>query len=466
MPPEAARRPPAWLLPPACLFLWALQIHAFHWGVITPDTVSQYGQALTGRYDDWHPPIMAWLWRQLIRFWPGSAPMLLLDCTFYWLGLALIAEGLRRSGRPRASLVVILIGALPIPFGQMGSILKDSLLAACLVLALGIMAFRMLPVLPWTRPWRAACALLLVFAAASRFNGVFAAASLLALCLAPSQWEANWRRAAAATIAAAIALSAATVLINHVLLQPERTRPMLSLINFDLAGITVRSGRNVYPASARPPAPLLARCYSPAMMNPSYVDTACDRLEDRLGAATAPRRLSAIALWLNAIRAEPVAYLRHRAAHFNANQRWLTPRVPDDAIYTMSEPNSLGLAFVPNRTTERIYTAASVMAQSPLGRPATWLAVAAALLIAAGVRADPLAGALAASALLYGSAYAAVSVAPDLRYNLWTMAGAMLALLFALPWLRPAQTGRVRLAFALGLVALVVLGECIAVAQA
>ncbi|MDB5687787.1 MAG: hypothetical protein JWR77_2376, partial [Rhizorhabdus sp.] len=30
------------------------------------------------------------------------------------------------------------------------------------------------------------------------------------------------------------------------------------------------------------------------------------------------------------------------------------------------------------------------------------------------------------SALLYGGAYAAVSVAPDLRYNLWTMLAVMI----------------------------------------
>ena len=35
------------------------------------------------------------------------------------------------------------------------------------------------------------------------------------------------------------------------------------------------------------------------------------------------------------------------------------------------------------------------------------------------------------SALCYGGGYALVSVAPDMRYNLWTMLAAMLALIVA-----------------------------------
>ena len=39
--------------------------------------------------------------------------------------------------------------------------------------------------------------------------------------------------------------------------------------------------------------------------------------------------------------------------------------------------------------------------------------------------------ALALSSLLYGAAYGVISVAPDLRYNLWTMLAAALALAIA-----------------------------------
>ena len=99
----------------------------------------------------------------------------------------------------------------------------------------------------------------------------------------------------------------------------------------------------------------------------------------------------------------------------------------------MSEPNDLGLHFTPNPATRVVAGAARIMAWSPLGRPATWLAAALGLLIVAPcLPSRRIVTALAASALLYGSAYALVSVAPDLRYNLWTMLAAMIGLAIVL----------------------------------
>jgi hypothetical protein len=73
------------------------------------------------------------------------------------------------------------------------------------------------------------------------------------------------------------------------------------------------------------------------------------------------------------------------------------------------------------------------MALSPLGRPATWLAVALGLLfLAPRLPHGRFVAAVSLSALCYGGGYALVSVAPDMRYNLWTMLAAMLALIVAL----------------------------------
>ena len=119
-------------------------------------------------------------------------------------------------------------------------------------------------------------------------------------------------------------------------------------------------------------------------------------------------------------------------AHVNRNWRLMVPGVPDDAMYLMSQPNDFGLRFVPSKLTRAVHRAALLMAWSPLGRPATWLAVALGLLVAAPRLASRRAvTALAASSLCYGGAYAVVSVSTDLRYNVWTMLAAMLGLAIA-----------------------------------
>ena len=122
---------------------------------------SNGGRRLPGRYDDWHPPATAWLWRQLMPLGSGTAPVLLFDCALYWAGVGTIAEVLRRRGRPIAMAAALLIAAAPIPFGQMGAILKDPLLAACCLLAGALILVR-------HRAATAVAVVLLVFASATR----------------------------------------------------------------------------------------------------------------------------------------------------------------------------------------------------------------------------------------------------------------------------------------------------------
>jgi hypothetical protein len=50
-----AGRLPAYLTVAVALVLWRL----FFPGLMSVDSIDQYGQALTGRYNDWHPPLMA-----------------------------------------------------------------------------------------------------------------------------------------------------------------------------------------------------------------------------------------------------------------------------------------------------------------------------------------------------------------------------------------------------------------------
>ena len=79
---------------------------------------------------------------------------------------------------------------------------------------------------------------------------------------------------------------------------------------------------------------------------------------------------------------------------------------------------------------------------------------------------SPLPRLVALSALLYGCGYAVASVAPDLRYNLWTMLAAMLAAVVGFaPGMRTPRGG-VRSRLAGGVLSLVIAGEMIALITA
>jgi hypothetical protein len=326
----------------------------------------------------------------------------------------------------------------------MGSLLKDPLLTALCLSASGLITLG-------RARWLAI--LLLVLATATRFNAIFAAGPLL-MGLVPERLLATWPRRCAAVAAGSALLVVSSWLINVAMLQPQRTEPIFSLVNFDLGGIAAHGGGNPYPMMTDEETRLLTRqCYNPRLYNPLNMDS-CNTVEDRLSAYAHRHGQSAVSIWLHAVSADPLAYLYHRIAHLNWNWRLMVPHVPDDAVYMMSEPNDFGLAFTPNPLTKVVVNGARALAWSPLGRPATWLAVAAGLLMISGSLASRrVVRMLGFSSLGYGGAYAAVSVAPDLRYNLWTMIAAMIASVLALADIRAgARPGRGLIAAAITLV--------------
>ena len=412
------------------LIACAAQLYIFHWGVITPDTVVQYSQAVSGQYDDWHPPVTAWLWRQLRHINPGSAPMLILNATLYWGALLTIANVLlKRSGWPAAALILA-FGLLPIPFGEVGSILKDPLLACLLTMAAALIIARNAG---GSVALAIAAVPLIVLAAATRFNAAFAAAPLILLIL-PARWTRSFWRALGLGLLVAVTLAASSWAINIAMLKPHRSQPFIQLVNFDLAGIIAHGGDNGYPLlSDRAAARFTAHCYDPWLYG-KRDEVSCAIPEDSIAMFVKQSGESPSGIWLNAIIASPLAYLKHRAAHLNHNWRFMLPDIPNDAVYIMSAPNDLGLHFTVTPLAKKVSDIAYRMARSPAGRPISWLMVAIGLLIVAPtLPSRRIVTGLAFSALIYGGAYTVVSVAADLRYHLWTMLAGLIgiAIVFA-----------------------------------
>ncbi|MDO6415492.1 hypothetical protein Q4F19_13955 [Sphingomonas sp. BIUV-7] len=401
----------------------ALQIAAYWPGILIWDSIRQYREALAGQYDDWHPPAMDWLWRQLTAIHKGPAPMLLLQTGMLWGGLMLLAARAERDGRLRLGLAILAAGLLPIPFALMGAITKDGLMAGALLLAVGLAAWR----------WRVAAGLLLIAAATIRFNAFFAEVPL-ALMLLPAAWRAGTVRLGLATIAVALPLVAALPLANA-LLRAEPSGVGLSLVIFDLGGITEQSGADAFPPqTVADPVAVNHLCYDPAKWD-SYawwVEEPCPMGFNQLRDAFAKAHISPTGWWLRAIAAHPVAYAAHRLAHFSINSRFLIHGPPNVPVFRQTDPNEWGYGITQNglfRVIDRIAVASEA---APIGWPIWWMAVAAGvLLLSPFVSAGGAALPLAWSSLLYGLGYLPLSVASEMRYHLWTMLAALLAAILA-----------------------------------
>jgi len=419
---------------PAVAALCCLASLALFWpGYAMFDSVDQFGQALSGDYNDWHPPIMARLWALLHdSFGGGAAPMLVLQMTLYWLGLGLIAGALRRSGRWRAGPAVLLVGLVPLWLGWQAVVLKDTQMAGALLAATGLIAWwrlagRRLPPLAF-----AMVIVLLGYATLVRANAAFATVPLGVLALSGAPLRAG--RAVVVAIAAIIAVLAIEPVINHDLLAAAPSGVEHTEALFDLAGIAGRSssaaGTGLTTAERRQ---ILARhCARPFFWDPLGAPGHCDTTMARLDSLPTGRLYRTLA---TAIVHHPLAYAGHRLAHLNSTERWLVPaRWPAAAPPDQSEPNTLGLA-TPGRAAARWQSVAGALADTPLGWPFAWVIVA--LTTAAALRSAPpsparqLALALAGSALAMEASFVVLSIASDLRYHLWSILAAALALVLA-----------------------------------
>lgn len=398
-------------------------------GVVEYDSVEQYRQALSGVYVDWHPPVMARLWSVLHALGPGAVPMFLLQVGLYWLGLGLLAAALGRSGRPGAGVAVLLVGALPLFSAWQAAILKDTQMLGAILAAVGLVAWWRLAERRMPGAIVALVVLLLAYAALVRANAVFAVVPLAAMLVPrPMAW---WQRASI-VVAGVLAWIVLTPLINHHILGAGETKVARTLPIYDMAGIAHFAARDADTGILPAERALLAvrHCYQPYFWDPLGDDRHCGAIATRIDLMPGPL---VFRQWLAAIARHPVAYAEHRLSHLNSTDRFLIRSgTPDADPPRQSEPNTLGLAS-PGMVAKALAVAGGWLAATPLGWPVAWIIVVAVGFCGALSRRESparnLALALLVSAAGLEASFAVVSIASDLRYHLWPMIAAVLAIL-------------------------------------
>ena len=413
------------------LALGIIVIALGYWpGIMIDDARWQYQQSVDNSYEDWHPPLMAWIWRRLMFIQPGPAPMFVLQLALYWLGIGLATYWAYRRGRPRLALAIALVGWIPAPLALTGTVTKDCLMAGALSCASGLLLVRDLVQSGRARAAMSAGAIAFTFfAAALRLNAVVACVPLL-LVAVPNRLTCTWPRIAGTTVVGAAALLAVGPAIDR-LLQAEDTDVSLSLIIFDLGGITEHSGVSQFPdLSVRDPVAVNHRCYDPLQWDSysSWAQKPCPLGFEPFQNAKDENDLNSTAIWIHSILKHPVAYAEHRLTHFNLSTWFLVPAGPDFTAWSRSVPNPWGYRVRPNGVISAVTALADAAARTPLGWPIFWISVALAALVAALMaRAPPLMVALAASSFLYGLSYIVFGVAVGMRYYFWTISAAGLA---------------------------------------
>ncbi len=405
-------------------------------GVSNADAESQYAQAVAGQFNDWHPPIMTWLWSMFRLLADGNGPMFCFHIAGYWLGFGLVAVALARTGRPLAAWGILGVGLFP-PFLMMTTILyKDVGLAVTFLTAFAALFWYRMQERKIPLPVVAVAVVLLFYGTLVRTNAVFAVVPLLAYMIDPRWLHRPWR-VLVFSIPVALCMIPVSNLFNHGVLKANPIGLIRSLQIFDMAGIAFYSGDpSVLRSGHSFTRQELEHCYTPTEWDPLSPWGKCRFFWNRLAVSQdvqGVEQLGAMAVmevppnpdlshdWVASIVEHPLAYATHRLAHFGSE---MLGAAEDSAVVDAPEPtvqDKLYLAF---------YDAVT---------PAVSLAMAACLLALLALVRSPrpsahseAALALALSGLTYTGAYLVIGVATDFRYQFWSMIATFVAVVISL----------------------------------
>ncbi|WP_174279616.1 hypothetical protein [Sphingomonas bacterium] len=306
-----------------------------------------------------------------------------------------------------------------------GMILKDCLMTGALLVATGLLACH------GGVPSRVLAAGMLVFAATLRFNAFTACLPLL-MSLLPRHWWSSWPRLLGTGLIATMALMAAMPVANR-LIGAKPSRVELSLVIFDLGGITEHAGVSVFPEELEVSDPVRVnyRCYRPNKWDSysDWVDPECPLGFTAWNENVDPLRIRPYPFLARAVLAHPIAYAAHRLHHFAINTRLLP--LSDEIerpVPNKAAPNPWGFHVTPNPVMRTLDALAIGTAHTPLGWPIVFIGLALGVLVASwGLPGARLIAPVALSSLFYGSGYLVLSVAAELRYHLWTELAALIA---------------------------------------
>jgi dolichol-phosphate mannosyltransferase len=341
-PKVAPVTPIYWII----IFGLIVSILAFFPGWMSNDSIIQYREARAGQFNDWHPVIMAWWWRQLDRIYQGPALFLIQNLLLYWGGWGLLANAVRRESG-RYSYLVPLLGLWPALFFPLGQIWKDVAFATSQFLAWAII----INVFFWHRTpsWieRIILFLLISFSIGVKTNGIVVVPFIATFWLYVEKIKYGARFAVFLVLITT--LSAAVPYWIGRTLTVKHDSPLQYTQVYDLLAISVKSSQNLLPSYIEQRTQLslaeLKKIYVVGHNNDLFYGTTKDLVGLR-----APRPEDILDLrkaWLKAIKEFPLAYLSHRWENFLSLMRIGHPW----AAYVASPivvDNEFGIIFTPN----------------------------------------------------------------------------------------------------------------------
>ena len=395
-------------------------------GHMSADTLLMIDQASgTLPITDQHSPFLIWLWSLAWPLGLRPAGILTIQVAVFLLGAYLVARA--AFSRIAAAVVAVAVALSPPVLGYLGTISRDAWFTALLLLCFGLL------IASTRREGRAAkvalglAALAGLLALTTRQNAAPAvavafAALLLLLPIVRLQRLRPWLRGAVALAAgSALALAlAGLVVLGGRAAGVDQVRPQQQLYIYDLAQLSIREGRSLFPASVYPsgdvatlaatasvdsPVPLIFGPDAPIPVPLS--DSQVDDLQDA---------------WVDAVKDDPRDYLDLRIDAFGHQLAVEGPPVfvyhpgidaNDRYTIEFSTANDLAIDYL------QLFADDTTLNGGLIDRPWIYLllAIGAGILLLRSPMPLPIAGALGFTALTYQSGLFIGTMATQYRFE-------------------------------------------------
>ena len=204
--------------------------------------------------DNWHPPVIVYLWRALNVVVNGPLGLLIFQQVLYWAGLGLLVFSFsERNSWKRKIIVLTALGFFPVVWFATASVWKDALMISSLLFSIGVTSLLVKNRLKNAyRPLAVVLILLgLLFAGATRHNGLLAVLPLSTFLFGLILFGSSkmLKQVAFSTLGVGVLL-VLSLQVNKVGVQVPYPYLVNQIFLWDVAGISIEKGELLIPESA------------------------------------------------------------------------------------------------------------------------------------------------------------------------------------------------------------------------
>ncbi|MHB1947377.1 MAG: hypothetical protein ACYCQI_04595 [Gammaproteobacteria bacterium] len=396
---------PLWLAMSGFLFFYTISFP----GYMSPDSFDQYHQSITGVFTDWHPPIMAWTWSLLNKFFPGPQGMLFFHLSLFWIAILLFYLRFKQS---RWAYTFFILGFLPWIANFEGALWKDIGFAFSLLAAIAFIITK-----PLRKIYLFLSILCLLYAFMVRMNSLFAIIPIVFFMLMTLYPKLRIVYVACITVILLFAASFCNNYFNYAFLNANKTHPFLWVMENDLIHLSIQNNHSLLPGVDLA---LLKRCKTEMR----------DGTRECLTHEVSYQKISydqEKQIWLNAIKKYPQDYLQYRLqaySHLMRNPK----KAPYEVYLFQMGDNEMGITQNNNhlRNVIKAITQKTTKIAPFLFKPYFWLLFSILLGIASFfIKRDKktiyLLRTMLLSSIFYLLGYLPTANSADFRYIYWSV---------------------------------------------